>query len=264
MSRYLIGDGDRRKERANQQRLQSRIGNAHAGDIGGEIRRAMEDAARLYKADGSDVFIEEALQGHTDKLRESVSRLWYRGATMSGERILGAAKSIHGPRWELKQSGLERFQDAIQYFIETEALQRVTRLAATTIEDVRSTIAQGKAAGDAVDDVANMISAKAQGVSMYRGMMIARTETHAAYNYGHQVGAEESQLDLGKEWVAASDERTRRGKTSRFDHLGADGETVGLKDEFTETGEALRYPGDPWGSGGNIIHCRCARADVLL
>ena len=43
----------------------------------------------------------------------------------------------------------------------------------------------------------------------------------------------------------------------RDDHAEADGQEVGMDEAFDVGGEQLMYPGDPAGSAGNTINCRC-------
>jgi uncharacterized protein with gpF-like domain len=57
--------------------------------------------------------------------------------------------------------------------------------------------------------------------------LIARTETHFAYNYANQMAADNAGFDLEKEWMSAEDERTRP------DHADADGQRVDLKEAFS-------------------------------
>lgn len=97
----------------------------------------------------------------------------------------------------------------------------------------------------------------------YRAARIARTETTMASNLGSLTGAMESGEPMKKVWLSTRDSRTRRPKKgNRYDHygkfpMGPDGETVDLKEAFKKTGEELQYPGDPAGSAGNNINCRC-------
>jgi len=39
--------------------------------------------------------------------------------------------------------------------------------------------------------------------------------------------------------------------------MAMDGVRVPLNENFNVDGEMLEYPGDPSGSAGNIINCRC-------
>lgn len=53
-------------------------------------------------------------------------------------------------------------------------------------------------------------------------------------------------------WMTILDERTR------IDHAIADGQQKFPEESFFVGGELLRFPGDPQGSPGNIINCRCS------
>lgn len=83
---------------------------------------------------------------------------------------------------------------------------------------------------------------------------IARTQTTRlenaaridAYSVGDKMG-----YKMVKEWVAVGDDRTRDA------HLQADGQVVDFDEAFIVDGERLMFPGDPNGSAGNIINCRC-------
>ena len=145
----------------------------------------------------------------------------------------------------------------------TEALVRSVGLGLTTMAALRTIIRKGKEAGESVDVIASTMVSRGILDSKYRAMMIARTESHAAYNSARQAASEASSLSMSKEWVSASDGRTRDFGDGEFSHAEADGETVGLNEMFVETGESLRFPGDPSGSGANVINCRCATVDVL-
>ena len=55
-----------------------------------------------------------------------------------------------------------------------------------------------------------------------------------------------------KVWIAVLDQKTRIG------HVWADGQIVDANEPFLVDGEYLQFPGDPNGSPGNTINCRCA------
>jgi hypothetical protein len=94
----------------------------------------------------------------------------------------------------------------------------------------------------------------------WRREMIARTETIKAMNtvsyrlYG-DWGVEEH------EWLSANDDRTRREPYGG--HLAADGQVRRVGMPFDVGGEKLLYPGDPRGSPGNIINCRCVTIPIV-
>ena len=94
----------------------------------------------------------------------------------------------------------------------------------------------------------------------WRLRMIARTEAMASVNGGTIAAARATTAETGQEllkvWLATEDERTRP------EHADADGQTVALSEPFEVDGEALDYPGDPAGSEGNVINCRCTILQV--
>ena len=104
----------------------------------------------------------------------------------------------------------------------------------------------------------------------YRIERIARTEVIGASNWSTHAGAGEAAtemgLDLVKEWIATRDERTRDMIDDEFDHRAMDGKLRRMDQPFmvpsTFGSEPLQFPGDPAGSAGNIINCRCTIAYV--
>jgi hypothetical protein len=95
-----------------------------------------------------------------------------------------------------------------------------------------------------------------------------RTENTLASFYGLKLAAEKSEYETGKEWISASDHRTRHG------HRRVDGEVVDEEGRFavgvyTKKGILLRTemmfgPGDPEASAENVINCRCTTALVPM
>ena len=83
---------------------------------------------------------------------------------------------------------------------------------------------------------------------------------HNSSNYALLETAKETGVVTGKEWVSGSDDRVRDGE---FDHLEADGQQVLLNEPFIVSGEELMFPGDPSGSAGNVINCRCAQVFLV-
>ena len=74
---------------------------------------------------------------------------------------------------------------------------------------------------------------------------------------------------MKREWLSAKDKRTRSIEDGdEFDHIGANGQIVGIDEPFlidklSGGTEAIMYPGDPSGSAGNVINCRCALGFVV-
>lgn len=83
-----------------------------------------------------------------------------------------------------------------------------------------------------------------------RAERIIRTESTGLYNNA-ALDALEYEGNTHKEWLAAHDERTR------IDHAMADGQVVPLRDGFIVGDDVLFFPGDPGGSAGQVVNCRC-------
>ena len=91
-----------------------------------------------------------------------------------------------------------------------------------------------------------------------RAMTIARTEVMRASNEGAMQGVAEFDIQLKKVWLATTDDRTRTLADGEFDHMEMNGVEVDMNEPFNVNGENIDYPGDPDGSPGNTINCRCA------
>lgn len=98
----------------------------------------------------------------------------------------------------------------------------------------------------------------------HRTEMIARTETIRASN----AGSTELFKTWGvrqHEWLSTKDDRVRTYDSTNgmYDHLEADGQVVDMDKPFIVSGEELMFPGDPSGSPGNTINCRCTTIPVV-
>lgn len=95
-------------------------------------------------------------------------------------------------------------------------------------------------------------------LSQYQAERIVRTEATNAAN----LATEQAALDiygaksLQKQWITAIDGRERPA------HNAANLQIVEFEEDFTVGGEKLKRAGDPRGSAGNVINCRCAIAHI--
>lgn len=103
---------------------------------------------------------------------------------------------------------------------------------------------------DALESEAMLSSARAERIARTEILAVLNESTLDTYAASGEVG--------GKEWLAIQDDRTRDG------HAMVDGQTVTLGSPFMVDNEPLDYPGDPAGSPGNIINCRCTVLPVLV
>jgi hypothetical protein len=96
-----------------------------------------------------------------------------------------------------------------------------------------------------------------------RSLVIARTESTKAANYGINMGAESSDYEVQKFWINTKDKRTRRT------HLAMTTERIPINQPFMVGGTAMMYPGDV-GNAVNkvpakeVVNCRCVMATEAI
>lgn len=115
-------------------------------------------------------------------------------------------------------------------------------------------ISMGLADGSSIDEIADSIVEVAH-LKEAKAHTIAQTAVIGAINGGEwaqmQHMASAFDLAVSKEWEATEDSHTRPT------HAAADGQVVGLTEKFTVGDAFLDFPGDPTGSPGEIVNCRC-------
>src|SRR5882757_4190364 len=112
--------------------------------------------------------------------------------------------------------------------------------------------------GTNVDDVASLAQKMLDdGYPSWAGRadLIARTETISANNQGALASwsamADAAQVTATKTWLATPDAKTRPS------HLAANGQTVGMSENFTVGDLEMNGPGDPSADASEICNCRC-------
>jgi|GEM_PF-1177570 len=155
----------------------------------------------------------------------------------------------------------ERLTREIQrYFDENLLNKAVIKITDTHKQVVLKTLSQGIEEGWTVEQMAKAITMSAY--NRHHARLVVRTETVRAANAAAEMEAQQSELVLDKEWISAMDIRVRRPPKSRFDHWDLDGQVVPGERPFFSGGEELQFPGDPNGSAGNTIQCRCTVAYI--
>lgn len=260
MARYLLNQS-RSRELAQQLALQERIRVRFQRLVATNLATTMREAVSAYRRDGSDSGVEAVVMARAPVLESILAVEWRVAARTFGDRILARVNKSRVV--ERKDATEDYYESVIRQFILTRAASAASEISRTTTRQLRQVIADGVEEGLGVDAIARRITDRIPIMSTLRANTIARTETHAAAAYGAQIAAESTELPLRKEWVATNDDRTR---DEGWDHVAMDGTIVGLHDPFivenVETGETeeLEFPGDPSGSPGNIINCRCVVA----
>jgi len=165
-----------------------------------------------------------------------------------------------------KSKSAEQYEDTwttyMNNYSQTVAGDRIVSITAETkrivLSFIRETIETGVTEGYGTDVIArniqNILNEKGVDIARWRAKMIARTEVVGASNVGALEGARALGQPTQKVWIATRDKRTRDI------HMAAEGLTIDINDKFEVGGEMLDCPGDPNGSAGNVINCRCAIA----
>lgn len=158
-----------------------------------------------------------------------------------------------------KRAVQQAITDGIEYdYLDIEVWARETatsisdKIDKTTRDEVSSAINKSDLEGTSR---VLAVSAVLDSAIKYRSVAIATSEATRIINgaknevytsVGRGVGSDK----IEKVWIAIHDNRVRHT------HLGADGQ-VSRDGKFNVGGEILEYPGDPSGSAGNTINCRC-------
>jgi len=144
-------------------------------------------------------------------------------------------------------------------YITQNTAQNVTYITETTRKHIQSAIAYSVSEGFGQNDTAEQI-AKSTAFSSARSKLIARTETHQAYNYGNNKIARRLALKKPKkEWLSALDTRTRSW------HIDMNGTSIFIEEYFElyapsktmPSPQLMQYTGDSNGGASNVCNCRC-------
>jgi hypothetical protein len=210
---------------------------------------AREIARTMLNANLSDPMgIEAAEAAHAERLSKIMGRMWLESGDQMVSQVFGVKK----------KSLLSSFEPTVGVntimtdYVRQWGAAKVVQISRTTTNQLKSVIKGGIEEGLSERDVGKLIRERAPTIAASRAQTIARTETHAAANFAVQQSAESTGIEMMREWVSAENERTREA------HLEANGQIVGMQEDFVVDGENLAYPGDPSGSPENVINCRCS------
>ena len=162
--------------------------------------------------------------------------------------------AVEGPDFT---SNTPRVQQVLQ-----EILGQTKRTQDTFQKIVAQQIQIGLSEGQSMSGIVARVASKTEEQIGFRLDRIVQTASRG----GFEAGQRESFRDSGIQelrWLTERDARVRTpANNDKWNHRAADSQTVGINDPFLITGkggrsETLRFPGDPMGSPGNTIYCRC-------
>jgi len=172
-------------------------------------------------------------------IRQSLSEI----AGLTGAALDEAAASV---RLSLKITGKMRLSSS-----------KITGINATTQRMVAEQLKAGLESGEGLSELSGRIK-KVLGSNRARAISIARTQTAGAVGTGRHEGMKSAGIKL-KGWLTSGDKDVRPA------HIAAGGRYaagIAVDVPFEVGGEFLMYPGDPAGSAGNIINCRCCEIAI--
>lgn len=174
--------------------------------------------------------------------------------------------SIAPPQKSDKDIVEYQWRENMRKYVLDEVANRITLITNTTEKEfkriVNNVVQQAQEDGQSVQDAAREIQKQIGFSNSYRAVRIARTEIVSASNHGSLIGAKSTGLQLKKVWIATRGDRTRDA------HKDMDGRSVNMNEKFRVDvydgkikigDELLEHPGDPKGSAGNVINCRCTQ-----
>ena len=150
---------------------------------------------------------------------------------------------------------VKQIDDFARAWILQRSLALAKSINSTTLDAIRSALASGFEAGESIPELSKRIVGYFETNAKYRAEMISRTEVIAASNRG-AVDRYEKEGIKEKEWFAAMDERTRET------HAAANGQIVGVKEDFKVGGDTMSAPGQGSDPSENI-NCRCTVLPVV-
>ncbi len=196
-----------------------------------------------------------------------LSRMWWDATIAGGDMVVDQDKGAY-PKLETKQDKITLFEQIMMDFIQRFGAVKVQQIMEVTRNQIVRMIEKGISNGQGLDQIAKTITDAIPQLSRTRAHIIARTEVHTAAIHASQAVAASAPFPMNKRWISVFDHRTRDfgegdGIVDQFNHRAMNEVTVGPDQMFevpSKTGmvELMTGPGDPGGSTGNVINCRCA------
>ena len=162
------------------------------------------------------------------------------------ERRGRRAGELIGVKFELTEDVIKKIDKKSMTFAE--------QVNETTRKKLKKELGEGITAGEGVPELAERVSDVFKTRRKYEAERIARTEVISASNAAELEAYIQSDVIEKKEWLATMDANVRPA------HADMNGEVVGLNKRFSN---GLMYPGDPSGSGDEVVNCRCTTLPVI-
>jgi uncharacterized protein with gpF-like domain len=226
------------------------------------VHTSEEAAIKAAKRYLETVFFDDFLTNTLSKLFKSFV-LVYANATYkrlvqeSRKRVKAEGTGAFGfnPEWNLA------IANYLNQYLLTRAIIPVTE---TTKKIVLKILVKGQSEGWGVDRIIQELkNTENKELTDFRARRIVRTELVIASNFADKLVQEKVPFEVEKTWISVHDDRTRDSH-EQMDGIVVDGDAdfqVPVIKKGVQVGiDQMNGPGDPRGSAGNIINCRCTKA----
>lgn len=239
-------------------RLSSQFETSHARAWFPTLHKVYIAAAR--QLEHGDIDFDHIIQQHRIEIQKVLDKTLPQVLSFFGTMTFIRFKESQKKSVELFETkGMEDiYQQTILRWARWHAARRVVDISDTTRTMLKLELTRGLREGLSNNDIAKAIIAKDAMINKMRAIRIARTETHTAANEAVNEAVISTGYRHERSWVTARDERVRGlDPLDQYDHWHVNGQRRDMQTPFDVSGEKLDYPGDPKGSAGNIVNCRC-------
>jgi uncharacterized protein with gpF-like domain len=196
--------------------------------------------------------INDAITFNTKDLENAYKTIYEQSTKVFHSKVLNELKSVFNIEKKVSE---EEYWYNINKWIKKNTAKNVEQVNDNTKRVLKRIIKKGMDEGKSNSEISVEILELSSISTILRAERITRTETHSAAVNAINDTMIDSGMGLTKSWSSAMDERTRD------DHGDADRRysenPIDLEEPFSVGDEYLEFPGDPNGSPGNIINCRC-------
>ena len=261
----LTSQAARDQEQARQEQQIAVIEAKLQAKLSIEFMRWGKEVSRAYAEGGPQMAYVEAPKLGA-RVRSAIEQAVGKTAkAFAGDVEQSAKDSNKSARWERKQEELQEgwLQQWLNAYYQERILPISSVITETMQTEITSAIDVGIDAGLSQRAIGRSIQERVAGIADYQANRIARTEIHSASQRATEDAVAQLVPQALKRWVTAKDSRVRAIREGdQFGHRAMEGQTIPLSDKFQVpkddgTTEAMRGPGDPNGSPGNTINCRC-------
>lgn len=156
-------------------------------------------------------------------------------------------------------------QAIIDYLNQYLLRKAVVPITNTTKQLILQVLDEGQREGWGINRIVQELQNQSDELSPFRAQRIVRTEIAIAANFANKLAGDSVPFEIVKHWISSHDHRVRHS------HRDMDGIEVDENLSFhvpvykkkQQVGiDLMSGPGDPVGSPGNVINCRCTLALV--